>query len=80
MLSGEAVLIDDNGRTEMRSGEMAVFPKGDGNAHHLINESTAACVFIAIGRPSASACHYPDIDMHVFGDSTGFRRKDGSEF
>lgn len=80
MLSGEAVLIDDDGRTEMRSGDIAVFPKGDGNAHHLVNESSAPCVFVAVGRPSNSACHYPDIDMHIFGDGTGFRRKDGSAF
>jgi hypothetical protein len=29
--------------------------------------------------PSATDCHYPDIDMHLF-EGTGFRRKDGAEF
>ncbi|MDX3910076.1 MAG: cupin domain-containing protein [Sphingobium sp.] len=80
MLSGEAVLIDDNGRADMRAGDMAVFPKGDGNGHHLVNESDAPCVFVAVGRPAAGECHYPDIDMHIFDDGNTFRRKDGSEF
>jgi uncharacterized cupin superfamily protein len=79
MLSGQAVLIDDSGRTPMRPGDVAAFPKNDGNGHVLVNESEADCVFVAIGRPSATDCHYPDIDMHLF-DGQGFRRKDGSEF
>ena len=59
---------------------MATFPKGDGNGHVLVNRSDADCVFVAVGRPSASDCHYPDIDMHLFSDGRGFRRKDGGAF
>lgn len=79
MLAGEAVLVDDSGETLMRAGDIAAFPKGDGNGHVLQNRSLAPCVFVAIGRPAASDCHYPDIDMHLF-DGEGFRRKDGSAF
>src|SRR5437762_1877779 len=79
MLSGEAVLIDDSGESPMLPGDVAAFPKGDGNGHMLVNRSEADCVFIAVGKPSATDCHYPDIDMHLF-DGKGFRRKDGGEF
>ena len=79
MLSGEAVLIDDSGETPMRAGDIATYPKGDGNGHVLINRSDSDCVFVAVGRPSASDCHYPDIDMHLF-EGKGFARKDGSGF
>lgn len=79
MLMGEAVLVDDSGDTIMRPGDVAAFPKGDGNGHVLQNRSDQPCVFVAIGKPSASDCHYPDIDMHLF-EGQGFRRKDGSEF
>lgn len=79
MIAGEAVLVDDAGRTPMRPGDIAAFPKNDGNGHVLINESDAPCVYVAIGRPSETDCHYPDIDMHLFAGE-GFRRKDGSEF
>lgn len=79
MLSGEAILLDDSGRTRMRPGDLAAFPKQDGNGHALINESDEDCVFVAIGRPSATDCHYPDIDMHLF-EGQGFKRKDGRGF
>lgn len=80
MLAGEAVLVDDDGRHPMRPGDVAAFPKNDGNGHVLINESPQDCVFVAIGRPSATDCHYPDIDMHLDNDSGRFCHKDGSEF
>lgn len=80
MIAGAAVLVDDHGRHSMRPGDVAVFPKNDGNGHVLINESGADCVFVAIGRPSATDCHYPDIDMHLDGATNAFRRKDGSAF
>jgi uncharacterized cupin superfamily protein len=79
MLSGEAVLIDDDGEHAMLPGDIAAFPKGDGNGHVLVNRSDGDCVFIAVGRPSATDCHYPDIDMHLF-EGKGFRRKAGSAF
>lgn len=77
ILSGEAMLVDDNGETPMRPGDCAAFPKGDPNGHHLRNNSDADCVFLVVGRPSASDCHYPDIDLHLF-NGIGFRRKDGT--
>lgn len=79
MLSGEAVLLDDNGKTVLRAGDVAIFPKNDGNGHHILNESAEDCVFVAIGRPPTGDCHYPDIDMQYSG-ATGFVRKDGSPF
>jgi uncharacterized cupin superfamily protein len=78
MLSGEAVLIEDEGETVIRPGDVAAFPKGVPNGHHLVNRSDADCVFVAIGKPTATDCHYPDIDMHLDGASGRFTRKDGS--
>jgi len=80
MIAGEAVLVDENGRHPMRAGDIAAFPKNDGNGHVLINESAADCVYVAIGRPAATDCHYPDIDMHLFASLGEQRRKDGSAF
>jgi uncharacterized cupin superfamily protein len=79
MIAGVAILIDDTGETEMHPGDIAAFPKNDGNGHVLINRSDADCQFVAIGRPSMTECHYPDIDMHLF-NGQGFRRKDGGAF
>jgi uncharacterized cupin superfamily protein len=80
MLAGEAVLIGDEGETMMRPGDIAAFPKGVANGHHLVNRSDAPCVFVAIGKAAASDCHYPDIDLHLDAATGAFVRKDGSAF
>ncbi len=80
MISGEAVLMDNAGETILRAGDVAAFPKNDGNGHVLQNRSENDCVFVAIGRPSASDCHYPDIDMHLFAANGYQTREDGSAF
>jgi len=78
MLSGEAVLIEDEGETLMRAGDCAAFPKGVSNGHHLVNRSAEPCIFIAVGKPSQTDCHYPDVDMHLDAASGAFLRKGGS--
>jgi uncharacterized cupin superfamily protein len=80
MISGAAVLIDDNGRTDIVPGDCVAYPKGDGNGHHLVNESRADCVFVVVGRPSITDCYYPDIDMHLSAGAESQKRKDGSDF
>ena len=80
MLAGEAVLIDDSGETIMGPGDLAAFPKNDGNGHVLINRSAQPCTFVAIGKPADTACHYPDIDMHLFAGAERQKHKDGSDF
>jgi uncharacterized cupin superfamily protein len=80
MLTGQAILVDDDGEHPMGPGEMATFAKGDGNGHVLQNRGLVPCTFVAVGRPAASACHYPDIDMHLFAQAGRPTRKDGSDF
>lgn len=79
MLSGEAVLVDDTGRHLVRAGDVAAFPKNDGNAHHLINESDAECVFVAIGGGTRSGGEYADIDMKFTADNR-YTRRDGTDY
>lgn len=73
MISGEAVLVEDDGETPMRPGDIATFKAGFANGHHLINRSAAPAVFLAIGtdRPVEDVCHYPDIDQY-WSDATGY--------
>lgn len=74
VLSGEAVLIDDAGRHPMRAGDVALFRKGDANAHHLVNESDRDVVLLAVSPPEASPVHYPDIGTRT--DPGGEMRAD----
>lgn len=80
ILDGEATLVDDNGRTPMHAGDVAVFIKNDGNGHVLINESDRDCTLLAIGKLALTACHYPDIDMHLFAGTGKPKRKNGRDF
>lgn len=80
MLAGEAMLIEDEGETVLRAGDVAAFPKGVPNGHHLVNRSDAPCLFVAVGRPAATDCHYPDVDMHLDAERGRFTRKDGSAY
>jgi len=82
MLEGEAVLVEDSGETVMRPGDMAVFPKGVADGHHLINRSDGPCRLIAIGKAGVSApVFYSDIDMMIDpARGSGYRHKDGTPY
>lgn len=80
MLSGEAVLIEDGGETVLRAGDVAAWPRGDDNGHHLQNRSNADCCFLAIsaGDSTTDRAAYPDIDLQFAPD--GFFHKDGTPY
>jgi uncharacterized cupin superfamily protein len=80
MIEGEAILIEDEGETMMRPGDVAIFPKGIANGHYLVNRSARPCVFVAVGGPSVTDCHYPDVDLHFEAASESFTHKDGSRY
>jgi uncharacterized cupin superfamily protein len=80
MLSGEAVLVEDDGETVLRAGDVAAWPKGIRNGHHLQNRSQADCSFVAIsaGDSANDAGEYPDIDLKFSGRS--YFHKDGTPY
>ena len=79
MLTGEAVLVEDSGRTLLHPGDVCAWPKGSTDGHHLINESGADCSFIAISAGNDDGTGgYSDIDMRF--DAKGFTRKDGTRY
>ena len=81
VLEGELTLVEDDGRTLLRAGDCAAFPKGSRNGHHLINESSAIAVFLDIGSRSASdICTYSDIDMKTSTTGDGYVHKDGTSY
>lgn len=79
MLAGEAVLIEDEGRTILRPGDIAAFPADVENGHHMINESDADCCFVAISAGPDRGGGYPDIDM-MWDEHGQFRHKDGTPY
>ena len=80
MIAGEAVLVEDDGRTVLRAGDVAAWPKDVASGHHLINESEAPCRFLVVGRPATSDCHYPDIDLHLDGQTDHYLHHDRTPY
>lgn len=80
MLEGEAVLVEDQGETVVRPGDVLAWPAGVRNGHQLQNRSATSCVFVAVsaGSREADSGEYPDIDMMF--DAAGYARKDGSRY
>jgi len=79
MLSGEAVLVEDDGETVLRAGDVAGWAAGVTNGHHMINRTSEDCVFIAIGAGNQNGSGvYSDIDMKFEDD--GYFHKDGTPF
>ncbi|MEP7130505.1 MAG: cupin domain-containing protein [Sphingomicrobium sp.] len=79
MLSGEAVLVEDDGRTTLRVGDCAAWPKGSTNGHHLRNESSENCSFIVVGGGTNTGGGYSDIDMLFTADGR-YVHKDGRSY
>lgn len=80
MLEGVAVLVEDDGETIIRPGDVLAWPAGIDNGHHLQNRGEVDCVFVAIsaGDRDKDSGEYPDIDM-VF-DAVGYAHKDGTRY
>jgi len=79
MLSGEAVLVEDDGRTILRSGDIAAWPKGSTNGHHLCNESGEDCSFVVVGGGTNTGGGYSDIDL-AFTSEGKYVHKDGTAY
>ena len=79
MIEGEAVLVEDDGRTPLGPGDLAAWPKGNTNGHHVINESDRPCRFIVFGGGKNSGGGYSDIDM-MFTEDGRYVRKDGTPY
>ncbi len=78
-LTGEAMLIEDEGETRLEPGDVLAWAKGVANGHHIVNRSNADCTFIAISAGDKNGGGtYSDIDMKFSGD--GYFHKDGAPY
>ena len=74
VLEGELVLIEDAGETVLRAGDAAGFKAGVPNGHCLVNRSDSDAGLLESGpRAPTERAHYPDDDLAVVKDESGFR-------
>ena len=80
VVSGEAVLVEDDGETLLRPGDIAAWPKGVRNGHTIQNRSDADCSLICVSAGDADNDwgEYPDIDLKFAPE--GYLHKDGTPY
>jgi uncharacterized cupin superfamily protein len=82
ILDGEPTLVTDAGETVLRPGMRAGFKVGAGKAHHLVNRSEQAVVYLEVGDRSArDVVTDPDDDIVAVKVSDGrwrYVRKGGA--
>jgi uncharacterized cupin superfamily protein len=85
VLSGELVLVTDEGEETLAAGDCAGFPAGVRNGHCLQNRSAAEAVFLVAGnRDDDDGGEYSDIDMAFrpgrYTAGSNYCRKDGTPY
>ena len=83
VVSGELVLIEEDGETPLGAGEAAAFKAGHADGHHLVNRSAGDAVVLEIGsRAEVERGHYPDIDLvyEKQGGAVRFTDKAGAPY
>lgn len=64
VISGELVLVTDDGEEVLRSGDCVGFKAGDNNAHHLQNRGSEIAVYYDVGgRDPYDVSTFPDIGI-----------------
>jgi uncharacterized cupin superfamily protein len=82
VVSGEVVLVTNEGEQVLRAGDCAGFPAGLANGHHFQNRSDADVMLLEVGsrRPDKDGCDYPDIDLTLANGATAYTHRDGTPY
>jgi uncharacterized cupin superfamily protein len=84
VVSGEVVLVTDDGEEILRAGDAVGFPAGEGNGHCLQNRSASDAEVLEIGTRVAGGdtAYYSDIDMVApgRGNPAAYTRRDGTPY
>ena len=83
VLTGEVVLVSDDGEQALGPGMCAGYPGGRKNGHHFINRSAAPATYLEVGnRIQGDNALYPDDDLMWGEDENGVfaAHKDGRRY
>ena len=80
VVSGEVVLVTDEGEETLRAGDSAGFKAGHRNGHHFQNRSASDAVILEIGtRVEGDETFYSDIDLRAVAGQ-GYAHRDGTPY
>ncbi len=83
VLSGEVVLVSNDGEQVLGSGMCAGYPAGRRDAHHFVNRGSVPATYLEIGnRVEGDNAFYPDDDLMWVEDEQGVyaAHKDGRRY
>ena len=83
ILSGEVVLVTDDGEETLCAGDAAGFKAGDSNGHCLRNHTMHDVLVLEIGtRVAGDTAYYSEIDMvaHTSGKPARYTHQDGTPY
>ena len=85
ILSGKALLLDNEGEHEITTGDIVTFKAGDDNGHAIINKSDKPVELLEVGaRSTKETVHYSDknliaeIDRSQKNEIVTFKDKSGN--
>lgn len=74
MLSGEGVLVENDGEHPLRPGDACAWPAGVDNAHHVLNRSDAPLSYIVMSNlADTDRVRYPDDGLTLFHEPPRWR-------
>jgi uncharacterized cupin superfamily protein len=84
VVSGEVVLVTNDGEEILRAGDAAGFKAGEQNGHHLQNRSSADAIVLEIGtRQDVATAFYSEADLIAkrLADGSGLvTHRDGAPY
>jgi len=81
VISGEIVLITDQGEEILHAGDCVAFPKNVPDGHHLVNKSGTTAFCLEIGTRTTDKCVvYSDIDMVLDSKVGWYTHRDGTPY
>lgn len=83
VLTGEVVLVTNDGEQTLRPGMCAGYPGGKKDGHHFLNRSSVPATYLEIGdRTEGDNAFYPDDDLMWVEDENGSfaAHKDGRRY
>ncbi|MCB5409013.1 cupin domain-containing protein [Pseudogemmobacter faecipullorum] len=83
MISGECVMVTDDGEEIMRQGDCAGFPANTPDGHHFINRGDTPAVFLVVGakaREEVVTCSDVDLVLTLKDGIATYTHKDGRPY
>lgn len=83
IIAGEITLITDAGERVLQAGDMAGFPAGVADGHHLVNRCNSTVTYLEVGdRTPGDTVSYPDVDLIAQHTPDGwlFTNRDGKVY